>query len=207
MNVNIDVLCKLLLNTSPSEEETSLLEGLSDQPFLLAVLNEHNEKTIIATWCVLKAVLNYNKKIAIITPSFRHSKVMYNIILGILEASPLDYMPAEKVKTVNYSKIELSNGSVIYSIPLGNGDKVRGMRFTDIIVNNVNSMGSEILEKVINDYLSILSPDKKGSQLILSENSEVKIRGWNKQIPFFNDSVPVDVGIFNIVKDGFKKVS
>ncbi len=87
--------------------------------------------TTIAHEAIWKAYTTPNRVILIVSPSDRQSKIVMTRIQGLVDSNEELY---RQVTRKNTSQVDLSNGSMILSLP-NNPDRLRGFTATDIYLD------------------------------------------------------------------------
>jgi hypothetical protein len=106
----------------------------------------------------LYALLNPNQKIGILSSSFRQSKHIFKYVESFSE-SKKGSLFRDCVTSVNHRNDEYSmtiGTSSITAVPLGDGAKLRGYRFTVILVDELLLMPKRILNEVIFPFISVV---------------------------------------------------
>lgn len=130
----------------------------------------HNSRGMSKTWSTaifafLQAIFSPGSKIAIISRSFRQSRMIFKTIEEIA-AKPEGYLLAQcfnsSPKHMNDEWAMQLGSSEIKALPLGTGDKLRGFRFNCLIIDELLLMPEQILNEVILPFLGTnADPDKR----------------------------------------------
>ncbi len=119
---------------------------------------------MLAVYCLLKCLLVPGTKIVIVSGGFRQAKFAFQYIDAILKNSPIIEETIRKFHPGNdfgvkfatdrvYLKV--SNNTHITGIPVGDGSKVRGMRATTLICDEVASIDDQVFDTAIGPFLSV----------------------------------------------------
>ena len=104
-----------------------------------------------AMYALLRAMCYPNEKVGIFSASFRQAKFVWAEIEKMYSNSAI-------VKECCYKRpmsppdkcyLQLKNGSVIEALPLGDGQKIRGARYFDIVTDEVAQIPEDIFDIVI----------------------------------------------------------
>jgi hypothetical protein len=114
---------------------------------------------LLAVYAILKGILRQGSKIVIVSASFRQSQVVFNYIDEIYKRSPFlqqicnDYGMNKKGprRDTNMCRFALGN-SLIMAVPLGNGDKIRGLRACTILCDEFGSIPEQIFQVVVRGF-------------------------------------------------------
>lgn len=104
-----------------------------------------------AMYALLRAMCYPNEKVGIFSASFRQAKFVWAEIEKMYSNSAI-------VKECCYKRpmsppdkcyLQLKNGSIIEALPLGDGQKIRGARYFDIVTDEVAQIPEDIFDIVI----------------------------------------------------------
>jgi len=186
------------------------LELLSFQAVLLDMLWHHKypmvlasrgagKTFIVALYALLKALLVPGSKIVIVGAGFRQSKLVFNYITQLYRASPILQEALQTFGGPKYAVDQCSiqvGQSVISAIPLGDGEKVRGLRANTIICDEFGSISEEIFEIVIQPFAAVHSDPARRVKITNIVNLLKKFNApqaiidrLNKQLGFGNQII------------------
>ncbi len=125
---------------------------------------------MIAVYALLKCLLDPNSRIVIVSGGFRQAKFTFGYMDTLLRNSPIlsdtirKYHPGNDFG-VKYAtdKVYLKVGpnTDVTGIPIGDGTKVRGMRATILICDEVASIDDKVFDTAIGPFLSVgANPDE-----------------------------------------------
>lgn len=157
----IYLLCSEILGLEVLPFQLVLLQELWGRKFPMLIGSRGLGKSfMLAVYCFLRCLLLPGRKIVVAGASFRQSKLIFQYMEVIWKNAPLlrdicdrDSGP-RKEADMYYFHI---NDSVCYFIPIGTGEKIRGLRANDIITDEFNSIAIEILETVISGFAVVAS--------------------------------------------------
>jgi len=110
--------------------QSVVLETLWNTTFPMLLATRGGAKSfMLAVYAVMRAMLTPGSKVVIVGAGFRQSKIIFDYIEQLYNYSPLLRACCPDGIRKSPDKISLKVGeSVIIAIPLGNGDKIRGLR-------------------------------------------------------------------------------
>lgn len=119
---------------------------------------------MLAVFCLLKCLLVPGTRIVVVSGGFRQAKFVFQYMDEIIKMSPIlqetirKYHPGNDFG-VKYAtdKVYLKVGSNtdITGIPIGDGTKVRGLRATTLICDEVASIDDKVFDTAIGPFLSV----------------------------------------------------
>jgi len=119
---------------------------------------------MLAVYCLLKCLLVPGTKVVIVSGGFRQAKFTFGFIDDLLKMSPIlqetirKYHPGNEfgVKfATDRVYLKVGNNTQITGIPVGDGSKVRGMRATTLVCDEVASINDEVFDTAIGPFLSV----------------------------------------------------
>lgn len=162
---NVSIAASLLMGVDLFPYQHIIIKTNIETDYVLNILARGSGKSYLAAvFAGLYALFNPGVKIGILSASFRQSKQIFKYLEDI----------ASKKKAVLFanciSKIEHKNDewsmkigdSVIYALPLGDGEKLRGFRFNCIVIDELLLMPNKIINEVIIPFLGVVqNPDER----------------------------------------------
>lgn len=136
-----------------------ILDTLWTKTFPVLLASRGAGKTfMLAVYAVLRAMLTPGSKVVIVASSFRQSKLVFEYIEKIFDYSPIFRACCPKgIKKPSDSWFLEVGTSVIRALPLGNGEKIRGIRATHIITDEFASINPEVFQVVVRGFASVSS--------------------------------------------------
>lgn len=173
--------------------QSVVLDTLWHKTFPMLLMTRGGGKTfMLAVYSLLRAILCQGSKIVIVAASFRQSKLVFDYIEQIHDYSPIVQAATQKIMKPNDSREMYVGESFIKAIPLGNGEKIRGLRATDIICDEYASIPEEIFQVVVRGFAAVSAdPIEQAKQIQIEDElikrgelreDERKKRGGNKII-------------------------
>lgn len=153
-----------------------ILDALWHHTFPILLASRGAGKTfMLGVYAALRAMLSPGSKIIIVAASFRQSKLVFEYIEQLYEYSPILRACCPKGIQKPPDQVMLKVGdSVIRALPLGNGEKIRGIRATHIITDEFASINSEIFQVVVRGFASVSSNPIEAATRMHLERQAVK---------------------------------
>lgn len=134
---------KIFLGLELAPFQGVVLDYFFNKNFMILVGSRGFGKSmLLAIYAVLKAIFEQGSNIVVVSASFRQSQVIFNYILEkMYKASPV----LQQISSPNSPKKDISmcsyriGKSIISCVPLGNGDKIRGLRASCVDGNTLIS--------------------------------------------------------------------
>lgn len=139
--------------------QSVILETLWHKTFPILLASRGAGKTfMLGVYAALRAMLTPGSKIVIVAASFRQSKLVFEYIERLYDYSPIFRACCPKgIKKPSDSVYMEVGTSNIRALPLGNGEKIRGIRATNIITDEFASINPEIFQVVVRGFASVAS--------------------------------------------------
>jgi hypothetical protein len=155
--------------------QSVILRTLWDKTFPILLMTRGGGKTfMLAVYCLLRAIMIPGSKIVIVAASFRQSKLVFDYIEQIYNYSPIVQAAVTKVSRPNDAREMMIGTSTIKALPLGNGEKIRGVRATDIVCDEYASIPEEIFQVVVRGFAAVAADPIEQARQIHLENQLVK---------------------------------
>lgn len=152
---NFFFTCKYILNVEPTLFQLAWLNILWEYPFPMIIANRGASKTFTtALYYCLRSTITQGSKIVITSASFRQAKMVFEYIETIWKNAPVwrDLVGGDGPKRgVDKWDIKIGKSSII-AIPLGTGEKIRGLRANYVDVEEFSSVSPEIYEIVLRGF-------------------------------------------------------
>lgn len=109
--------------------QSVILQVLWDKTFPILLMTRGGGKTfMLGVYSLLRAIMVPGSKIVIVAASFRQSKLVFDYIEQIYNYSPIIQAAVTKIARPNDAREMIIGTSTIRALPLGNGEKIRGVR-------------------------------------------------------------------------------
>lgn len=151
---------KILLGVELYPLQCAVLKMLWTHAFPMLIGSRGFSKSyLLAVYSLLRAILFPGTKIVIAGAAFRQSKYVFEYAEGIYRDSRVlqsIFKSQSKVSehTPDFWNFRLGDSKII-AIPLGTGDKIRGLRANITICDEMNSVNTEIYEVVISQFAAV----------------------------------------------------
>ncbi len=151
---------KLLFNIELHPIQVVLLQEFWDRPFPMFVATRGFGKSfILALYSLLKCIFVPGTKIVIVGSAFRQSKIIFEYMENIWNNSPVlrsifSGNNDGPRRDVDRCTIRLGDSWTI-AVPLGTGEKIRGLRAHIIIADEFASISPEIYETVVSGFAAV----------------------------------------------------
>lgn len=111
---------------------------------------------LLAVYCILRAILVPGSRIVICGAGFRQAKLVFKFIDTLYKSSPIIQEAANDRPKYGSDQATFELGlSTISAIPIGDGEKVRGMRATVLICDEFASINEDIYEVVLAPFTAV----------------------------------------------------
>ena len=151
--------CKHLLNVELLPIQCAILKELWVRPFPMFVASRGFGKSfMLALYSVLKCALIPETKIVVVGAAFRQSKVVFEYMETIWRNAPIlrsicDTNSGPR-RDVDRCTMRI-NDSWAIAVPLGDGQKIRGLRAHTIIADEFASIPPDIYETVVAGFAAV----------------------------------------------------
>lgn len=135
----------------------------NDHTFIANGFISHNT-FMLAVFCLLKCLLIPGTKVVIVSGGFRQAKFTFHYIDMLIKNSPIIQEAIRKFYPGNDFGVKFATDKVylkvghnteITGIPVGDGTKVRGMRATTLVCDEVASIDDVVFDTAIGPFLSV----------------------------------------------------
>lgn len=155
-----------------------------------------NHNTFInAVFACLKAILYPGHRVGLLAPTFRQSKFMFDECTRLYHLSPIMQNACERKPTtqsdncyIRFKSTGTKNPSMIQSIPLGDGTKIRGSRFYTIICDEFPHIPPEIFNMVIRPMAATVADPMENVEKV-ARQKELLAKGLMTQKEIEEDTV------------------
>lgn len=146
--------CKWLFNIKLHPFQLAILQELWQRKFPMLIASRGAGKTfLLAIYALLRALFMPGSKIVIVGAAFRQSKLMFEYIDNIYRNSPILQSITDEHPKRDIDQCFFKVGqSIIIAIPIGDGQKIRGLRANYVISDEFASIPLEVFEVVIKGF-------------------------------------------------------
>jgi len=161
-NINyLHYAAKVLLGVNLLPMQVAILRELWVRPFPMLIASRGFSKSfMLALYGMLRATLHNDVKIVVVGAAFRQSKIIFeymekmwrqgHILRSVCDGNSGPRRDVDRC----YMKI---NNSLITALPLGTGEKIRGMRANIILCDEFGSLDPNIYETVVSGFAAVSS--------------------------------------------------
>ncbi len=119
---------------------------------------------MLAIYCLLKCLLIPGTRIVVVSGGFRQAKFVFQYMDEIIKNSPILQEAIRKYHPGNDFGVKYATDKVylkvgwntdVTGIPIGDGSKVRGLRATTLICDEVASIEDKVFDTAIGPFLSV----------------------------------------------------
>lgn len=163
--------CKHLFNIHLLPLQIVILKELWTKKFPMLIATRGGGKSfLLAVYAMLRAIFNQGSKIIVVGSGFRQGKIIFEYMETLWKGSPIlrnligtSKGEGPKRDTDRYT-FYIGNSTVI-CIPIGSGEKIRGLRGNFILSDEFAALPQEIFEVVIRGFASVAAnPAEKVQQ-------------------------------------------
>jgi len=155
---NFALTCKLLFNLDLHPFQLCIQNELWRRKFPMLIMSRGASKSwSLGLYAILKAVFDQGSKIIITGSGFRQSKIVFDYMEQIWKSSPiLQNLTGRSIRQGPKRNPDSCNfyigDSEVLAIPIGMGDKIRGLRANVILADEFAKIPREIFEVVIKGF-------------------------------------------------------
>ncbi len=155
---NFSFTCLHLFGIKLHPFQQIILRELWDRPFPMLTASRGGGKSfLLGLYSILKALFVQGSKVIITGAGFRQAKLIYEYCEKIFKDSTMfqNILSDDKMNkpTRDIDRCVFRIGSsTITAIPTGNGEKIRGLRATDLITDEFNSIDLEVFEHIMQGF-------------------------------------------------------
>ncbi len=146
-------LCHHILNVDILPFQNVVLQELWVRKYPMLIGSRGSSKSfMLALYSLMRALIMPNRRILVAGAAFRQSKFIHEYMETIWKGAPLlrDLVDQDSGPTRSPDMCRFGiNGSTITCIPIGTGEKIRGYRCQDLLIEEFSSHSREIFETVI----------------------------------------------------------
>lgn len=179
--------CKYILNFEPYPFQIAIMKTLWEYPFPMFIATRGGSKSsILALYAIIKAALIPGHNVVLVGAGFRQSKQIFQYAEKIWHNAPIlrDLFAGYPGRGISHDtdKWTLTLGdSVIFAIPVGSGETIRGYRAGTVIADEFNSINVDIYETVISGFSSVSSNPRQATQYAIGKDILQKVGLWTER--------------------------
>lgn len=181
---NLRWAAKVILGVKLFPYQEIVLKAMFRKDFPLVICSRGFGKTFMgAVFCCLYPLFNQGKKIVVLAPSFKQSKLLFAEMERIIsrpEAKVFRDVIGDGISHGNDEYSMKIGTSELKALPLGSGEKIRGFRANVIIIDEYVAMPPSIIQEVIEPFL-VVNSNVVARQEIYDKESELIKAGAMKE--------------------------
>ena len=151
--------CKILLNIDLIPMQAVILEELWVRAFPMFIMSRGGSKSfLLAVYSLLRCILVPGTKVVICGAAFRQSKIIFEYMETVWNNAPIlrDICNSRSGPRRDVDRCTMYiNDSWAVAIPLGSGEKIRGLRAHIILADEFSSISPDIYETVISGFAAV----------------------------------------------------
>lgn len=204
--------CKLLFDIELHPIQIAILQEFWTRPFPMFVASRGFGKSfLLALYAFLKCIFVPGTKIVIVGAAFRQSKVIFEYMETLWRNSPIirsiftgnDDGPR---RDVDRCTIRLGTSWAI-AIPLGTGEKIRGLRAHIIIADEFASISPDIYETVVSGFAAVSATPIQNVKREAKKEAMKQAGLWNEDLETLSYSLGNQALIAGTADYAFKHFS
>lgn len=177
---------KVLLHLDSIPFQALMLEELWKRAYPMVICSRGASKSFtMAIYALLKMRLVPGSKIVICGSSFRQSKVIFEYMETIWNKASVLRSTCDASRDGPKHQMDRwtfrIGDSVCTAVPIGNGDKIRGLRATTVIVDEFSSIVPEIYETVIAGFGAVKKDPIQGWKDTHKRQSMIQQGVWTAE--------------------------
>jgi len=154
---------RALLNMELPPYQCTILDTLWSRRLPMLIGGRGSSKSrMLATYCLLRMIFHPGCNVVIVGNGLRQSRQVFDYMVKTWNESPVLRDIAGKGRTVGprreIDRFQFEIGdSHTYAIPLGQGDKIRGLRANYVICDEFSSINEEVFNVVVQGFAIVAS--------------------------------------------------
>jgi hypothetical protein len=182
----LSFVCKHFLATEILPFQAAILHEMWIRPFPMLIGSRGLSKSfLLSVYALLRALLTQGCKVVIVGAAFRQSKVLFEYMVDIWNRAELlrDICGTsrEQGPRIDVDRCTMTIGkSKIIAIPLGNGDKIRGLRANYIICDEFSSVPRQIYETVVGGFAVVSASPVENVKRAGREMGKKHLKIWDE---------------------------
>jgi len=146
-----------------------ILRELWKRPFSMLIVSRGGSKSFcLAVLCLLKMVLTSDCKIVVTGAGLRQARIVFDYIVSIWSKSSILQSIARITDGPKYNQDRMIFnlvGNTCIAIPLGTGEKIRGIRATLLLNDEFAATPPDIYETVVSGFAAVSSSPMENVQI------------------------------------------
>ena len=176
---------KLLLNVNLIPIQAAILQNIWFKSFPLFIgCRGFGKSFLLAVYSLLRCILVPNTNVILVGSAFRQSKIIFEYMEKIWKNAPIlrDICGEGSGIRIEIDRLTFRlNNSTTIAIPIGSGDKIRGLRANIICADEFAAQSPDIFETVIVGF-GVVNLDPVQSVQLAARRQRLIEKGlWNEQ--------------------------
>lgn len=163
--------------------QSVMIDFLWEKTFPIVLASRGGSKTFtLGLYAALHAIFAQGSKIVIVSNSFRQSKLVFDVVEELYNNSPIFQAccPLPPSKPNDSRELRIGD-SIIKAIPLGNGERIRGIRGNVILCDEFASINPEIFQVVVRGFAAVSADPVDTAHQISMQEEMVRKGLMNKE--------------------------
>lgn len=159
--------CKYIFDINIIPMQAVVLRELWNKRFpMLIACRGFSKSFSLAVYAILLMLFKENRKIVITGASFRQSKIIFSYMENIINNSSVlrSIFPQECFSHGTDNHVINFANNITRAIPIGNGERIRGLRSTNTITDEFSSIFIDVFETVISGFGAVSASPSENVQ-------------------------------------------
>jgi len=183
--------CKLLFDIELHPIQIAVLQEIWTRPFPMLIGSRGFSKSFsLALYAILKCSFFPGTKVVIVGSAFRQSKIIFEYMETMWRNSPIlrsiftgnDDGPR---RDVDRCTMRLGDSWAI-AIPMGTGEKIRGLRAHIILADEFSSISPDIYETVVSGFAAVSASPISNVKEAAKRQAMIDAGVWNDELDTLN---------------------
>lgn len=179
--------CKLLFNIELHPIQIAVLQEIWIRPFPMLIGSRGFSKSFsLALYAILKCAFFPGTKVVIVGSAFRQSKIIFEYMETMWRNSPIlrsIFTGNEDGPRRDVDRCTMRLGdSWAIAIPMGTGDKIRGLRAHIILADEFSSISPDIYETVVSGFAAVSASPISNVKEAAKRQAMIDAGVWNDEL-------------------------
>lgn len=183
--------CKIFFNLELHPIQIAVLQEIWNRPFPMLIGSRGFSKSFsLALYAMVRCAFYPGTKIVIVGAAFRQSKIIFEYMENMWKNSPIlrsifNGSEDGPRRDVDRCTIRLGDSWTI-AIPLGNGDKIRGLRAHIILADEFSSISPDIYETVVSGFAAVSASPIQNVKQQAKRQAMIDAGLWSDELDVLN---------------------
>jgi len=179
--------CKILFNIELHPIQIAVLQEIWTTPFPMLIGSRGFSKSFsLALYAILKCAFFPGTKVVIVGSAFRQSKIIFEYMETMWRNSPIIrsiFTSNEDGPRRDVDRCTMRLGdSWAIAIPMGTGEKIRGLRAHIILADEFSSISPDIYETVVSGFAAVSASPISNVKEEAKRQAMIDAGVWNDQL-------------------------